>query len=103
MPRRWTDLDSVRAVVLPAHARPDLRYIPKDEHRLPEGFKRVGYDADERRNYFRDGDGRMWRSGPGNEYGVLTPVRPEPPTTIPRRPPSPQPPPSYSKEPVGGQ
>jgi len=70
MPRRWTDLDS-------------------DEHRLPEGFRRVGYDADERCHYFCDGDGQTWRSEPGNEFGVLAPVRPEPPVTIPRRPPPP--------------
>ncbi|KAF9651792.1 hypothetical protein BDM02DRAFT_3184295 [Thelephora ganbajun] len=76
MPRRWTDLDS-------------------DEYRLPEGFKRVGYDADERRHYFRDGDGQTWRSEPGNEYGVFTPVRPEPPVAIPRRSHPP-----YLKEPV---
>jgi len=67
MPRRWTDLDS-------------------DEYRLPEGFRRVGYDADERRYYFLDGGGRTWQSEPGNEFGVLTPARPEPPVTIPRRP-----------------
>ncbi|KAF9782140.1 hypothetical protein BJ322DRAFT_197307 [Thelephora terrestris] len=80
MPRRWSDLDS-------------------DEYRLPEGFRRVGYDADERRYYFHDGNGQTWRSEPGNEYGLLTRARPEPPVTIPRRPPPPPPPP-HSKKPV---
>jgi len=79
MPRRWSDLDS-------------------DEHRLPQGFKRTGYDADERRYYFSDGGGQTWRSQPGNAYGVLTPVEPEPPVTIPRR--CQQQPPPYSKEPT---
>ena len=96
MHRRWTDLDSVKSVLLSSSLTIQLHNTSKDEYRLPEGLRRVGYDADERRHYFRDRDGQAWRSEPGNEYGVLTPVRDEPPVTIPRRPPA-----SSSSTPIG--
>ncbi|KAI5855083.1 carbohydrate-binding module family 50 protein [Durotheca rogersii] len=42
-----------------------------DEERLPEGMKRIGYDADTQVYSFRDADGSMWESAPGNQYGQL--------------------------------
>jgi hypothetical protein len=51
-----------------------------DEERLPEGMTRIGYDADEEVYTFRDTDGSIWESAPGNQYGRLTRVsRPPPP------------------------
>ncbi|KAK7695204.1 hypothetical protein QCA50_002394 [Cerrena zonata] len=50
----------------------------EDEYRLPEGMKRVGYDADTRKYYFRDSDGSLWQSAEGNQYGQLTQVSEEP-------------------------
>lgn len=35
-------------------------------------MKRVGYDADTGRYYFRDSDGSFWQSAEGSEYGELT-------------------------------
>jgi hypothetical protein len=35
-------------------------------------MKRIGYDADEGRYYFRDTDGSIWRGAEGAEYGELT-------------------------------
>ncbi|USP78690.1 carbohydrate-binding module family 50 protein [Curvularia clavata] len=49
---RWTDMDS-------------------DAERLPSGFERVGYDADTQIYSFRDSDGNMYESEPGNRYGEL--------------------------------
>ncbi|KAK0229784.1 hypothetical protein EDD85DRAFT_956881 [Armillaria nabsnona] len=46
----------------------------EDSFRLPEGFKRIGYDADTMRYTFTDKHGKMYRSAPGEEYGTLTPV-----------------------------
>ncbi|KAF5311846.1 hypothetical protein D9619_002522 [Psilocybe cf. subviscida] len=57
---RWTQLD-------------------EDEHRLPEGMKRIGYDADEGRYYFRDGAGNVWRGGQRAEFGEMTRVNSLPP------------------------
>lgn len=45
-----------------------------DEARLPEGMIRIGYDADSQRYTFRDQDGSLWESAPGNRYGELRPV-----------------------------
>ncbi|KAI0476822.1 carbohydrate-binding module family 50 protein [Xylaria cf. heliscus] len=42
-----------------------------DEERLPEGMQRVGYDADTQVYTFRDADGSLWESAPGNQYGRL--------------------------------
>jgi hypothetical protein len=36
-------------------------------------MKRVGYDADEERYYFRDSDGVLYRGPEGSEYGHMTP------------------------------
>ncbi|KAF2183208.1 carbohydrate-binding module family 50 protein [Zopfia rhizophila CBS 207.26] len=52
---RWADLDS-------------------DEHRLPEGFTRVGYDADSQTYTYQDSSGRTWEGEEGNRYGQLHPV-----------------------------
>ncbi|KAF9485658.1 hypothetical protein BDN70DRAFT_795490, partial [Pholiota conissans] len=45
-----------------------------DAYRLPEGFKRTGFDADTRRYHFRDSRGVLYQSEPEMEYGPLTPV-----------------------------
>ncbi|KAI1384796.1 carbohydrate-binding module family 50 protein [Hypoxylon trugodes] len=43
----------------------------EDEERLPEGMQRIGYDADTQTYTFRDADGTIWESAPGNRYGQL--------------------------------
>jgi hypothetical protein len=43
----------------------------QDEHRLPEGFKRVAYDADSGRHYFRDAKGAIWEGPEGAEFGEM--------------------------------
>lgn len=55
--------------------------MTQDEQRLPEGFERVGYDADtERYTFIERPTGKYYESAPGNRYGLLTPVgsRPAP-------------------------
>ncbi|KAH6875355.1 hypothetical protein BKA58DRAFT_119576 [Alternaria rosae] len=49
---RWTDMDS-------------------DAERLPQGFERIGYDADTQTYTFRDASGLIYESEPGNRYGEL--------------------------------
>ncbi|KAF9224467.1 hypothetical protein BS17DRAFT_808178 [Gyrodon lividus] len=46
----------------------------EDSYRLPEGMKRIAYDADTQRYAFRDRSGQLFQSAPGEEYGILTPV-----------------------------
>ncbi|KAF7345481.1 hypothetical protein MVEN_01566500 [Mycena venus] len=47
----------------------------EDSTRLPEGMKRIGYDADTARYTFRDREGSIYM-GPAHEhYGLLTLVR----------------------------
>ncbi|PBK85375.1 hypothetical protein ARMGADRAFT_1036415 [Armillaria gallica] len=46
----------------------------EDSSRLPEGFRRIGYDADTMRYTFTDKHGNLYRSAPGEESGTLTPV-----------------------------
>ncbi|XP_006453913.1 hypothetical protein AGABI2DRAFT_175659 [Agaricus bisporus var. bisporus H97] len=46
----------------------------EDAYRLPEGMKRIGYDADSSRYYFQDTDGSFWRGPEGSELGELTRV-----------------------------
>ncbi|KAF5348853.1 hypothetical protein D9756_009704 [Leucocoprinus leucothites] len=49
----------------------------EDAARLPEGMKRIGYDADTQCYTFQDRyTGALYRSEPGNVYGTLTPVNP---------------------------
>lgn len=51
-----------------------------DEERLPEGMTRIGYDADDQTYTFRDTDGSIWESAPGNQYGPLRRISgPSPP------------------------
>jgi hypothetical protein len=47
-----------------------------DAGRLPTGFERVGYDADRQVYRFRDADGHLYESAPGNTYGGLARVDP---------------------------
>jgi len=53
----------------------------EDDYRLPEGMKRIGYDSDTGRYYFRDADGSIWQSAEGSEYGDLTKVS-DPPKSL---------------------
>ncbi|KAK0460475.1 uncharacterized protein EV420DRAFT_1670721 [Desarmillaria tabescens] len=46
----------------------------EDSFRLPEGFRRIGYDADTMQYTFTDKHGKLYRGAPGEEYGTLTPV-----------------------------
>ena len=57
--------------------------VCQDDYRLPEGMKRVGYDADTRKYYFRDSDGSLWESAEGNQYGELTQGKHVPPVPLP--------------------
>ncbi|KZZ91408.1 peptidoglycan-binding LysM [Moelleriella libera RCEF 2490] len=43
-----------------------------DAERLPDGMRRIGYDADTQVYTFQDSDGSYWESAPGCEYGQLT-------------------------------
>ncbi|KDR77281.1 hypothetical protein GALMADRAFT_96032 [Galerina marginata CBS 339.88] len=54
MPGRWTQYE-------------------EDSSRLPEGFKRIGYDADTKIYTFRDANGVMYQGKPGLDYGTLKP------------------------------
>lgn len=47
----------------------------EDSYRLPEGVKRIAYDADSQRYLFRDRLGQLYQNEPGDEYGVLQPVK----------------------------
>ncbi|KAF2621204.1 hypothetical protein BU25DRAFT_463884 [Macroventuria anomochaeta] len=42
--------------------------------RLPEGFERVGYDADTQVYTFKSPEGELYETAPGNRYGELWPV-----------------------------
>ncbi|KAJ6617412.1 hypothetical protein B0H10DRAFT_1797371 [Mycena sp. CBHHK59/15] len=44
----------------------------EDDYQLPEGMKRIGYDADTRRYYFRDQDGSVWQGAEGAEFSEMT-------------------------------
>ncbi|KAK0224268.1 hypothetical protein IW262DRAFT_1481608 [Armillaria fumosa] len=46
----------------------------EDSFRLPEGFQRIGYDADTMRYTFADKNGTLYRGEPGETFGALTPV-----------------------------
>ena len=45
----------------------------QDAERLPEGFQRIGYDADSQTYTFRAPDGTIYESSEGNRYGELYP------------------------------
>ncbi|KAH8120034.1 LysM-domain-containing protein [Phellopilus nigrolimitatus] len=46
-------------------------HYDEDDYRLPEGMKRVGYDADTQKYSFRDQDGVYWEGPEGAEFGEL--------------------------------
>jgi len=46
----------------------------EDDYRLPEGMKRIGYDADTMRYCFRDEDDSVWQGSEGAEFGEMTKV-----------------------------
>lgn len=58
---------------LTAHTLGHLISISRqDDYRLPEGMKRVGYDSDSGRYYFRDSEGKMYEGPEGSEFGEMT-------------------------------
>jgi len=46
-------------------------YLDSDEERLPEGMRRVAYDADTQTYTYEDAEGEMWEGVPGAKYGRL--------------------------------
>lgn len=48
--------------------------LDSDKERLPEGFTRVGYDADTAIYVYQDADGNLWTGKPNQRYGVLSRV-----------------------------
>jgi len=46
----------------------------EDEHRLPEGMIRIGYDSDTGRYHFQDRDGIVWQGAEGAEFSEMTRV-----------------------------
>ncbi|EAU83965.1 hypothetical protein CC1G_09847 [Coprinopsis cinerea okayama7 len=46
----------------------------EDSYRLPEGFVRIGYDADTSQYIFKDKEGTLYKSAPGSRYGKLLPI-----------------------------
>jgi len=46
----------------------------EDDYRLPEGMKRIGYDADSGRYYFRDSARSIWQGAVGAQFGEMTKV-----------------------------
>ncbi|KAG1888714.1 hypothetical protein F4604DRAFT_1915753 [Suillus subluteus] len=46
----------------------------QDSYRLPEGIKRIAYDADTQQYTFRDRSGQLYQNPSGETYGVLKPV-----------------------------
>ncbi|KAH9996483.1 hypothetical protein BJV77DRAFT_987268 [Russula vinacea] len=46
----------------------------EDDYRLPEGMKRVGYDADSGKYFFRDDEGHTWEGQEGAHFGEMTRV-----------------------------
>ncbi|KAH9885404.1 hypothetical protein C8Q73DRAFT_717709 [Cubamyces lactineus] len=54
----------------------------EDSYRLPEGMKRVGYDSDTGRYYYRDRDGSLWEGPEGAQYGELRRVQGAPAVAV---------------------
>jgi len=50
----------------------------EDDYRLPEGMKRVGYDSDSGRYYFRDREGALYEGAQGAEFSDMTRVHSAP-------------------------
>ena len=69
---RFTQYDEVSGTELRLRC-PTLTVWSKDEYRLPEGMRRVGYDADTQRYTFQDSDGSYWEGPAGARYGELRP------------------------------
>ena len=69
---RWSQYDEVSNLFrLTLSLFCSLGVTPQDDHRLPEGMKRIGYDADTSRYIFRDRDGSLWQGPEGSEYGEM--------------------------------
>jgi hypothetical protein len=68
---RWTQYDEVGTISLP-NTSVLANDAYKDDYRLPEGMKRVGYDSDTGRYYFRDSNGVLYEGGEGAEYSEMT-------------------------------
>ncbi|RDB28149.1 hypothetical protein Hypma_001393 [Hypsizygus marmoreus] len=49
-------------------------HFEEDAFRLPEGMKRIAYDADTKRYTFRDSHGVLYQGAPEEDYGTLTPM-----------------------------
>ena len=67
-------LFEIRLPVCDRNETPINAELRQDAYRLPEGMRRVAYDADTQRYTFRDRSGQLYQSAPGEEYGVLKPV-----------------------------
>ena len=62
-------------MLLATHAlKADAKAV-QDDYRLPEGMRRIGYDADTQTYTYRHSNGSVWEGAPGNRYGTLTPIR----------------------------
>jgi hypothetical protein len=48
--------------------------LDTDEERLPEGFQRIGYDADTQVYTYRDAAGTIYEGAEGASFGELHPV-----------------------------
>jgi hypothetical protein len=53
----------------------------QDASRLPEGYERIGYDADTQVYTFKSPTGELYESEPGNRYGELWPAGQRPQLT----------------------
>jgi hypothetical protein len=67
---------------LPSHFRPWTGGAPQlnffqDDYRLPEGMRRVGYDADTGKYTFVDENHAYYLGESGAEYGVMTAIEPD--------------------------
>ncbi|KAG2069779.1 hypothetical protein BDR04DRAFT_1232044 [Suillus decipiens] len=51
-----------------------MAHFDEDSYRLPEGIKRIAYDADTQQYTFRDRSGQLYQNPSGETYGVLKPV-----------------------------
>ena len=48
-----------------------VEYLDGPEAHLSHGMRHVGYDADAETHQYRDPDGSLWQSAPGNRHGRL--------------------------------
>jgi hypothetical protein len=74
---RWSQYDEVRILSFVNPYKYDYQYL-QDDYRLPEGFKRVGYDADSGKYIFRDNEGQLWEGQEGERLGEMTRGMPAP-------------------------